>query len=1273
MSPTDASPATSSSPFASSNASGWRRWRRPLLITALLAGGWTAGVGWWLPDFLRPRIEAAATEALGTPVQLAAVHIRPWRAQVELDGLQVGVAAAPLLRVQHAEAQLSLESLWRFAPVLRRVKVQSPTVWIERQSASTFNFTPILTRLRASSEPAPEKDEAPARFAVFNIELDGGAVHYQDRVLKQTHEIDQLQIGVPFVSSLPSFVDVNVQPLLAARIDGSPMRIEGRTLPFAEGLRSEVSVDWRAVSVPHWLAAVQPLLPAPWRIEASEGQLSTALQVQFEAHRPPAAPRLIIQGQLQIDGVKLQVAGVPDLGPTQAGWQTLKVSGIDAQPLAQQVRLGEVSWTGLQLDASAPAVKPSPVARKSSARQPASPAPVASGAATPQTASDATPWTWSVGRFHLSADRLALPPLGQPAPWPELRALTLDVEGLDADAKRPAANWRLSLRDAQDGSVAAQGHVHPSLQTLDAQLQVSHLALAPWLHGVLQPLKLPVRVAAGELGLQATVQARLKAGSAVQPAELRVAGGSLSLQGLDLPATAPRMPDRIQLAELGLDQIAVRMDLGDPSGTPVLREARAGQLALRGLQAVVTRGPGEAWMGSRLDGLASSPGQASRKPTSATSGTAAAPAWSLASLRCDDCALQFNDQTVKPAAHIALTQLRWQLDGLSQDLSQPWKVALDTRAQRTGSIHLEGDVRPQPLKVDGRVRIAGLDLREVQPYVDPFVNVRIAGARTDVDGRFQLGQGGVRRGDDALRVSYAGRVALNNLRVQDRVNDADFLVWRRLSLDGLKVQWAPDALDADLGRIALQDFYGRLIINPDGRLNLNDILRQEAGGETRSVTTPEAAGGQPAAPSSVVAAASAPVPAPALASAASSPATPAGTATAVTAAPPQLRWQGITLTRGRIDFTDHYIQPNYSARLSQIQGTVSAVSSNKPEPATVDISGAVDDAAPLHIAGRLHPLGPKLYTDIEGSAKGIELTRLTPYAGRYAGYPIDKGTMSVTVHYKVDGGKLEASNQIYLDQLTFGEPTHSPDAVKLPVLLAVSLLKDRNGVIDINLPISGSLDDPQFSVGGIIWRVVVNLLTKAITAPFALLTGGGSEELGMVSFEPGSARLSDEARKRLDTLAAKLLDRPALKLEATGRADPVQDAEGLRKAHVTALMRAAKAKAQGTPLAETRVAPDERDTWLLAAYKAADITKPRNFIGIAKTLPPADMEALLKASATVDETALRTLANQRGDRVKAYLATKLPPERVLLTASRVNREGLKDAQASGAQVQFSLH
>ena len=213
--------------------------------------------------------------------------------------------------------------------------------------------------------------------------------------------------------------------------------------------------------------------------------------------------------------------------------------------------------------------------------------------------------------------------------------------------------------------------------------------------------------------------------------------------------------------------------------------------------------------------------------------------------------------------------------------------------------------------------------------------------------------------------------------------------------------------------------------------------------------------------------------------------------------------------------------------------------------------------------GHIAPFGKELSLDIAAKAHDIDLPALSTYSVKYAGYGIEKGKLTFDVRYQVENRKLTAENHLVLDQLTFGERVESPTATKLPVLLAVALLKDSRGVIDIRLPIGGSLDDPKFSVGGLVIRVIVNLIAKAVTAPFALLAAafGGGEELSTLTFAAGSAELAPEAQKRIDTLGKALADRPGLKLEVGGHADPAGDREALRHAVVDDAIKRAKMKA----------------------------------------------------------------------------------------------------------------
>jgi outer membrane protein OmpA-like peptidoglycan-associated protein len=380
------------------------------------------------------------------------------------------------------------------------------------------------------------------------------------------------------------------------------------------------------------------------------------------------------------------------------------------------------------------------------------------------------------------------------------------------------------------------------------------------------------------------------------------------------------------------------------------------------------------------------------------------------------------------------------------------------------------------------------------------------------------------------------------------------------------------------------------------------------------------------------------------------------------------------LSGGEVDFTDNFVQPNYSARLTGVSGDISALAWNDPKPAEIRLAGQVDNTAPLQINGTIHPLGPRLHTDIRAEARGIDMTRLSTYAARYAGYGIEKGTLTARVHYRVDNGRLEAENNLYLDQLTFGQKVESPTALKLPVLLAVALLKDRNGVIDVNLPVRGSLDDPQFSLGGVIARVIVNFIARAVTAPFALLAnafGGREQEMRYVAFDPGSAEVAQGMTSRLDSLAKALADRPALRLEITGQADAKEDGPALRHAHVERLVRQAKARETGEPVESVVVEAAEREQWLEAAYKSADLRdKPRNPLGLQKTLPAPEMEERLQQGARAGPEDLKRLADSRADRVKAYLAQKVPPERLLVTASKLDAAGSDDGTKTG--VGFAL-
>ena len=660
-----------------------------------------------------------------------------------------------------------------------------------------------------------------------------------------------------------------------------------------------------------------------------------------------------------------------------------------------------------------------------------------------------------------------------------------------------------------------------------------------------------------------------------------------------------------------------------------------------------------------LDGPQPAAGKsAAPAKSNAKSNAPAEKPWAVTvqTLKLDNSAVGFEDQSNSRPVKIRVEPLNVVVQNASTDLGKPVNVQIGAGLGTKGKLDVRGEVVPQPLKADLRVNSQNLSLAGFDPYLDKSLNAAITSALLSMDGRLVLNQG------KALTVNYQGNATLGNVRLQDRVSSDDFLRWRSLALNRIQANYDGTTPRVRVGAVALSTFYARIIINPNGRLNLQDI-RVQPTEERRSLTQSE--------------------PASASAAAASAPAAPASAVTVTASGPTpkaggaDLRVDAITLQDGNIRFTDNFVKPNYTANLTAIGGSVGTISTAANQtPADVTLRGSVDGTAPVDIHGKVNPLAPTAFVDLTAKADGVELTNLTPYSAKYAGYPITKGKLTMDLHYLLDQGKLTADNHIFIDQLTFGDRVESKDATNLPVRLAVALLKNSRGEIDVRVPVSGSLDDPQFSIGGVILRAFVNLIARAVTAPFSLLAsafgGSGGEELGYIEFDPGTSNISQASLAKLDKLATALKDRPALKVDIVGRVDPEFDRDGLRREAVNRQIREQKLKDAGDSAeADTTVKPEEENKYLERAYKAAKFPKPRNVIGLAKSLPPDEMRKLMETNVQVTDADLRELAQRRANAVHVALAERVDPGRLFVVAPKLNADGIKD-KGKTTRVDFSL-
>lgn len=1214
-----------------------------LAVLVLWAIGWLA-----VPPLLRSQGQKLASEALGRQVTIGKVEFSPWSLELTVHDLAIAKAdgKGDQLAVKRIYVDAEAQSLFRLAPVLDAVQVDAPVVHLAQTSPGHYDIDDILARFASKPQEPEAKDSAPPRFAIYNIALNGGAADFDDRTVGRTQELRELTLAVPFISNLESKREIKVEPRLTFKLNGSAFDSHAESTPFLASRKTDANIRLAGFDLAPYLGYLPDSLP----VRVQSGVVDVDLQLSFE-QTPATAVHL--RGSVQAKGVRMADAQKQPL----LGFDALKVQIADLQPLAQRGHItaveldapkvqatrdgkGRINWASL---AAVPDKKPAEKTAKS-----------------------------EEGGWQMAVDRVAV--RSAQVDWQDeavAGGARLALTGLDLDAQAIAVPFAKPLQfsgraqvgsgktgpariDFEGQATDRMGKVATSVRALPLALGAPYLAeqLTPNLAGQLDT----------DLGLAWNGPAVV-----AQIARLSLADVALSCPakaacvGAGLPGVAMRGKD--SLAELKALQVDnARIDL-------LRRAVEVEHLILTQPRALVARDKEGHWMAEQWMRATSTP-QAAPQPaqnTKAQAKTVEAP-WAvhLGALDIDGGAAALHDaQPARPVA-LALSGLKLRLEDfapLAVKATKPSRLtvaarlgAISARAAEPGKLEYDGTLSLTPLAAEGKVLATQLPLHVFEPYAADALNVRILRA----DGSFK---GSVKFAADTKgpTVRVQGDAALDDLRVRSALlttpkagqeepvprglaRQDDLLNWKSLGLRGVDVALAPGKpLQVDVRETSLNDFFARVIVQDTGRINLQDLVKQPA----------NAAAAAPAA------SASAPVamaPAPAVAQAPSAAPDPNA---------PVIRFGPVSLTGGTVRFSDYFVKPNYTADLSELNGRLSAFSSvapaggAAPELADLELRGRAEGTASLEVTGKLNPLVKPLALDIVGKVRDLELPPLSPYSVKYAGHGIERGKLSMDVAYKVEpNGQLTAKNKLVLNQLTFGDPVDGAPA-SLPVRLAVALLADRNGVIDLDLPISGSLNDPQFSIGPVIFKIIGNIIMKAVTAPFSLLAGafggGSADDQGDIAFAPGSAVLDDAARTRLDKIAQSLADRAALKLTVTGEAQLESEREGWKKARLQALMLAQKRSAamrSGKAVADVApVTPEEAPALLKEVYRRADIPKPRNLVGMAKDLPQAEMESLLLASIPVPDDAMHDLAVARGVAVRDYLAAhKVPLDRLFLGA-----------------------
>ena len=1139
------------------------------------------------PPLAKRVLEKEVSEQIGRKFSVASITVNPYSLSVSLDGIAIEGrdGAAPFLEIESVFVDAELSSIFRAAPVLASLQVTRPKVRLVRNADKTYSISDIIEKILAKPS-SPD----PARFALSNMVIDRGIIEFDDMPAKAKHRIHDLNLAVPFVSSLSAFANDPVQPKFSAVVNGAPVELKGDTRPFVASLDTALNLEIEKVDLPFYL----DYLPIKLGAEVVSGSFGAKFAVSFKRGKDGIAA-LSLSGTADLDRLELKEkkaqGGRPmiklprlavEFGPIDIVGREVEIASIKAEGLDLNLRREKDGRLNLASIVETTGAEKAPAAAK-----PATAIPEPAGKA----------FVVNIKSLSLDNGRIAFTDeTPEQAFQTVAENASLRIENLTT-REGQTGRVELAFKTKAGEAVGASGNFSMAPVSAELALEVGKVKLAS-LSPYYAP-RLKFQVADGTLDLKTTIK-HGEAGTLIALQSLDLAGIRLTRDGADWATLASLIA---RDGEIDVAKRSVRLgELAASDGSALVRRDKNGDLNVSDL--VVT--PATSAPAAKEDG----------------------PPWTVAlkKLSLDKLGAHWEDLSGTDPVKIALGPVNLVTTGVSTQpgTSIPFKLAAGIGR---GKLSASGDMKLSPVSGTINLDAQGIEFLPLQPYFARFVNITVNSGSVNAKGKLTLETvaGG------ALRTGFTGEAAANDFAAVDKLMGEPLLRWKSLAFNGLGVRTEPFALD--MNEIAVTDFYSRLIVSPDGKINVQGLVVSDKSPDVKPVVTP---GSNPAvAPVS----SDAPV--------------------------PPVRIGKVTLQGGRVDFSDRFIKPNYSARITELGGQVSGLSAVQESRADVALKGRVEGTALLDIKGTINSLAKVPFLDLAAVVKGMELSSFSPYSSRYIGYVIEKGKLNLDLKYHLEDRKLEASNKIFLDQLTLGDKVESPDALNIPVQLAISLLKNSRGEIDIELPISGSLDDPQFSIGGLIVKVIVNLIVKAVTSPFALLGsifGGGGGELSYVEFAPGLAGLSEAATTKLKSLSKALTDRPTLKIDISGRVDAATDSEGLKRRSLTQKVRSQKVAElvrRGTPVAsnaEIRVEPAEYGEYLKRVYDRENFDKPRNAIGIARTLPVPEMEKLILDNTAVSDDELRDLSQRRARAVKTWLEKdgEIPDERMFLVASRAS-------------------
>ena len=1170
------------------------------------------------PFVLKLILTKKISENLHRKLVIKSIKFNPYNFKLIIRGFDLKERSNENSFVSFEELYINLQimSLFKKGVIIKEIRFTEPFINIVLNEDNTYNFSDLIT----GEKPQQKSESKPFRFSINNIQILDGGIHFFDKPKQTKHKLDYIILSIPSISNLPYYAEIFVEPFLTVSINDVPFRFVGKTKPFADSLETVLDVNIMDLDIPYYLA----YFPMKMNYKFVSGYTSVNTQVSYIQYKNKP-PSLEIKGGVSFKDIKLQdmknnpMIHIP----------LLEVDIALAELFTQNIHLNKILVQQPAIDITRD--NKGVINLMSLIPKTDNPESKSETTAKPKTGSEAPPFNLDIDEIKVKQARVSFADSMPKEPFQTtLQPLDISINKFTL-AKDKKSEFAFSFQTEKKESLKIAGNFSINPMKSEGKVELQQLLLnkySPYYKdGVL------FSVEDGKLNFST----KYECSQGKDNIDAKLSSLGVSLDSLRLKKrnekedflNIPNFSIKDSSFDLGKKEI-VFSDISSKDGSLILKRLKNGELNIQTLVAPLPQSQEKKTSKKKVETTPKKETKSKKeeKPFLIK----------LNKFSVNGYTIKAEDEVPTEPVKLIAKNIKFKIENFSTAKKKKASISLNSRLNDRGTVATNGTVGLDPLSADLNLDFKYIDKSLFYPYVADILNLIITDAFISVDGKFKLTSV-----NNEFKVTYTGNAYASGFKAIDRNTSEEFLKFGLFAIEGIDAGFNPTYVA--INRISLSDFFTRFVINPDGSLNVQKLVIAQESQASSSQSAPVPASNQNA-------------PAP----------------------PIKMKIDSINFEKGHINFIDKQINPNYSTDLVDINGKISGLLSEESSVADINLSAKLDRYAPLVISGKINPLAKDLFVDMKIDFKNMDLSPLSPFSGKFVGYNIEKGTLGFDLAYSINKKKLDAQHRVLVDQFTFGGKVESPDATKLPVRFAVALLKDRRGQIKLDLPVSGYIDDPEFKLGKIIIKVLINFIVKVTTSPFAALGGlvGDSEQLSYIEFESGSFVITEQNIKKVDALITALYDKPALKLDIEGYVDPKEDEEGLRQYLFNKKLKAQKLqdmikKGQpAIPVDEVKIEPAEYEEYLWKAYKREEFQK-ETILGIVKKLPAPEMEKLILTHIVITENDLNQLASQRAKIIKDYIlkSGKVETDRIFVVQPKSLAPEKKE-NVKNSRVDFKL-